>query len=203
MRRPEAVLFDLWGTLFNSVEFDPRKGHEAVLATCENPRGVSLEDVMDLGHRVVSATIPREEDSALEFTQVGLLRMVSDAFGLRPRLAPEESEWVFWRASLQVGLIDGVRDLLQEVQELALPMGVVSNSSFAGLTLERELERQGIRGFFRFVISSADYGVWRRGRCGSRGTTWATISSARTRPGSFPWPSTLERKSLGTSASTR
>lgn len=159
MRRPEAVLFDLWGTLLDSVEFDPLKGHEAVLETCENPRGVSIEDVMDLGRRAVSATIPREEDSALEFTQAGLLRMVSDAFGLRPRLAPEESEWVFWRAAIRVGVIDGVPQLLREVQALGLPMGVVSNSSFAGLTLERELERHGIRGFFRFVISSADYGV--------------------------------------------
>jgi len=159
MRRPEAVLFDLWGTLLNSVAFDPQQGHAAVLATCENPRGVSIEDVMDLGGRVISATVPREEESALEFTQAGLLRMVADAFELRPRLAPEESEWVFWRASLQADLVDGVAELLREMQVLGMPMGVVSNSSFAGPTLERELGRQGIREFFRFVISSADYGV--------------------------------------------
>lgn len=159
MRRPEAVLFDLWGTLLNSVEFDPLKGHVAVLETCENPRAVTVQDVMDLGRRAVSSTIPREEDAALEFTQAGLLRMISDAFGLRPRLAPEESEWVFWRAAIRVGVIDGVPELLREVRSLGLPMGVVSNSSFAGVTLERELERHGIREFFRFVISSADYGV--------------------------------------------
>jgi len=159
MRRPDAVLFDLWGTLLNSAEFDPRKGHEAVLGTCENPRGVPLEDIMDLGRRVVTATIPREEDSALEFTQAGLLRMLADAFGLHPRLTPQESEWVFWTASIQVDLIDGVREALGDVQALGLPMAVISNSSFGGCTLERELARQGIGGFFRFLISSADYGV--------------------------------------------
>jgi len=159
MHRPGAVLFDLWGTLLNSAAFDPKKGHEAVLAVCDNPGGASLEDVMDLGRRAVSATIPREEDSALEFTQAGLLRMVADAFGLRPRLSPEETEWVFWSAAIQAEVIDGVRELLPELQALGLTMGVISNSSFAGATLERELERQGIRGFFRFLISSADYGV--------------------------------------------
>jgi len=159
MRRPVAVCFDLWGTLLNSVEFDPQKGHAAVLEACDNPRGVTLEDVMDLGRRVISSTVPREEESALEFTQAGLLRMVADTFDLRPRLSLEESEWVFWHASLQVGLIDGVRPLLEELRDLGFPMGVVSNSSFAGPTLERELERQGIRRFFRFVISSADYGL--------------------------------------------
>lgn len=159
MRRPDAVLFDLWGTLINSEAFDPRKGHEAVLAACDNPRGISLEDVMELGQRVVTATIPREEDSALEFTQAGLLRMIADAFGLRPRLSTLEAEWVFWSAALEVRPVEGVPDVLREIQALGLPMAVISNSSFGGAILERELQRQGIRGFFRFVISSADYGV--------------------------------------------
>jgi putative hydrolase of the HAD superfamily len=159
MRKPDAILFDLWGTLINSVDFDPRKGHAAVLETCENPKRVSLDEVMDLGQRVVSATVAREEEVALEFTQAQLLRIVADAFGLRPRMSPEESELLFWRASLQVSLIEGVPDLLREIEASGMPMGVVSNSSFAGPTLERELEVQGIRGHFRFVISSADYGV--------------------------------------------
>jgi putative hydrolase of the HAD superfamily len=130
-----------------------------VLETCENPKSVPLDDVMDLGRRVVSATVAREEEVALEFTQASLLKMIADAFGLRPRLSPEESEWVFWRASLQVSLIDGVGDLLRGVESLGMPMGVVSNSSFAASSLERELQAQGIRDYFRFVISSADYGV--------------------------------------------
>ena len=159
MHRPQAILFDLWGTLLNSAAFDPRKGHEAVLACCDNPRGVAVEDVMDLGRRVVNATIPREEDSALEFTQFGLLRMVEDAFELRPRLGPQESEWVFWQASIQVDVIDGVRELLEALRDLGLPMAVISNSSFSGVTLRRELDRQGIGEFFRFLVSSADYGV--------------------------------------------
>jgi haloacid dehalogenase superfamily, subfamily IA, variant 1 with third motif having Dx(3-4)D or Dx(3-4)E len=159
MRKPDAILFDLWGTLINSVDFDPRKGHAAVLESCENPNRVTLDEVMDLGQRVVSATVAREEEVALEFTQASLLRIVSDAFGLRPRKSLEESELIFWKASLQVSMVDGVSDLLREIAASGMPMGVVSNSSFAGPTLEQELEVQGIRRYFRFVISSADYGV--------------------------------------------
>ena len=159
MRKPDAILFDLWGTLINSVDFDPRKGHAAVLESCENPNRVTLDEVMDLGQRVVSATVAREEEVALEFTQASLLRIVSDAFGLRPRKSLEESELIFWKASLQVSMVNGVSDLLREIEASGMPMGVVSNSSFAGPTLERELEVQGIRRYFRFVISSADYGV--------------------------------------------
>jgi putative hydrolase of the HAD superfamily len=159
MHKPDAILFDLWGTLINSVEFDPRKGHAAVLETCENPKRTTLDEVMDLGQRVVSSTVAREEEVALEFTQASLLRIVADAFGLRPRLSLEESELVFWRASLRVSLVDGVTDLLGALEAGGMPMGVVSNSSFASPSLVAELEVQGIRRFFQFVISSADYGV--------------------------------------------
>ncbi len=159
MHRPEGLLFDLWGTLINSDNFDPSRGHAALLATCENPHGVSLEQVLEMGRRIIGSTVAREEESALEFTQVSLLRMLADAFGLRYRDSLEESEWVFWRAGLEITLIDGVKELLAGLEAAGMPMGVVSNSSFAGPTLERELERQGIRRYFSFVISSADYGV--------------------------------------------
>ena len=71
----------------------------------------------------------------------------------------EETEWEFWKAAFSVRLIDGVRDLLEHIEGRHLPLGVVSNSSFVGPTLEKELSRQGIRRYFDFVISSADYGV--------------------------------------------
>jgi FMN phosphatase YigB (HAD superfamily) len=53
----------------------------------------------------------------------------------------------------------GVRELLPCLQAEGIRMGVVSNSSFPGIVLERELSRQALRDPFEFVISSADYGV--------------------------------------------
>ncbi len=159
MQRPEAILFDLWGTLFNSVAFDPSRGNAAVLALAENPRGASMEQIQDLGRRVVSATIEREEQSALEFTQSSLLKILADAFGLRFRASMEELEWEFWNASLEISLLEGVVEMLEEVTGWGFRTCVISNSSFSGAVIERELVRQGIRGYFEFVISSADYGI--------------------------------------------
>jgi putative hydrolase of the HAD superfamily len=156
-RRPDAVLFDLWGTLIESAGFDPGKGHAAVLALCDNPRDVKVEEILAVGDRIVSTTQQREEDSALEFTQAALLTMIADAFGLRMRQSLADCEWAFWDAALNVRLIDGVADMLAALSASGMPLGVVSNSSFAGSVLERELARQGIRERFRFVISSADY----------------------------------------------
>ena len=136
MRRPEAILFDLWGTLFNSVAFDPSKGNAAVLALAENPRGASLEQVQELGGRLVAATVSREEQSALEFTQGSLLRILADAFGLRFRHSLEELEWEFWNAALEVSLVEGVQDMLLHVRRRGIRSSVISNSSFLAATLE-------------------------------------------------------------------
>jgi putative hydrolase of the HAD superfamily len=159
MQRPEAVLFDLWGTLISSEGFDPGLGNAAVLKSCDNPHGVTLEQVQGLGNRVMSALEGREDQSALEFTQAALLRIIADSFDLRFHNAMEEMEWQFWSAALEVRLIDGVKELLPHLQARGISMGVVSNSSFSGQTLERELDIHGIRGYFEFVISSADYGI--------------------------------------------
>jgi putative hydrolase of the HAD superfamily len=112
-----------------------------------------------LGQRVVSALEPREDQSALEFTQRSLLRLMEDSLGLRFTVSDEEMEWAFWDAALKARLIDGVQAMLAVLSAAGIRMGVVSNSSFARATLERELRRQGVLGRFQMVISSADYGV--------------------------------------------
>ena len=159
MRKPEAVLFDLWGTLISSEGFDPGLGNAAVLKTCDNPHGVTLEQVQELGNRVMTALDTREDQSALEFSQASLLRIIGDSLDLRFRNSMEETEWDFWDAALDVRLIDGVQDVLIDLRFRGIRMGVISNSSFAGSTLEKELRRHGILRYFEFVISSADYGI--------------------------------------------
>ncbi len=159
MQKPEAILFDLWGTLIDSQVFDPSLGNEALLARSDNPRGVSLEEIQDLGRRLVAATVPREEQSALEFTQVALFRILSDSFGLTFRLPLPDLEWEFWNASLTVAPRAGVREMLATMRSKGIRSCVISNSSFAASTIERELERQGILRYFEFVVSSADYGI--------------------------------------------
>jgi putative hydrolase of the HAD superfamily len=159
MQRPKAVLFDLWGTLISSEGFDPSLGNAAVLKTCDNPNGVTLDQVQELGNHVMTALDTREDQSALEFSQASLLRIIGDSLDLRFRNSMEDTEWDFWSAALDVRLVDGVQEVLVDLQSRGIRMGVISNSSFAGSTLERELRRHGIRRYFEFVISSADYGI--------------------------------------------
>jgi putative hydrolase of the HAD superfamily len=159
MQRPDGILFDLWGTLLSWGEFDSRRGNEAFLRLCDNRRGVTLDEVQGFSERIVSSVEIREETAHLEFTQASLLTMIADRFGLRFHKTMEEMEWDYWQAALRLSLMEGVRELLPVLQREGLRMGVVSNSSFAASTLEKEIEKQGVRRYFSFVVSSADYGV--------------------------------------------
>jgi putative hydrolase of the HAD superfamily len=159
MRKPRAVLFDLWGTLIRSDTFDPAKGNAAVLSLAENREEVKLQKVQELGERIVSALQPWEEESRLEFTEQSLLKILRDSFGLRFTHSLAELEWVFWDASMTLSLTDGIAEALAELDKLGISKGVVSNSSFMSTTIERELTRCGLGGRFPVVVSSADYGV--------------------------------------------
>ncbi len=157
--KPRAILFDLWGTLINSDEFDPMKGNAAVLASAESHDGLTLEQLQEFGGRIVAGVEPRELSAWLEFTQQSLLRMLADSFGLRFRVPLIELEWLFWSAALRIRQTEGVREALEGLVRRGIPTCVVSNSSFLACTIERELRRQGLLDLFSFVVSSADYGV--------------------------------------------
>jgi putative hydrolase of the HAD superfamily len=160
MKKPEAILFDLWGTLIHSEGgFNPGQGNAAMLKGCANPRSATLEQVQALGTRIITGLEKREDMAALEFTQASLLSIIGDSLGLSFPRGLQEAEWDFWCAALNITLIEGVRDLLRSLRGMEIRMGVVSNSSFSTATLERELDRHGVRTEFAFVISSAEYGV--------------------------------------------
>ncbi len=159
MRKPKAILFDLWGTVIRSDEFDPARGNAAVFALAENPSGAALQSVQELADRVVTTVSPWEEESRLEFTEQSLLKILADTFDLRFRVSLSELEWAFWAASLRISLTDGIGEVLAELDARRIEKCIVSNSSFMSATLERELGGRGLLPRFRFVVSSADYGI--------------------------------------------
>jgi putative hydrolase of the HAD superfamily len=159
VRKPRAILFDLWGTVIQSDDFDPKKGNAALLSVASDSDGLSLETLQELGARITVSTEQRERDSRLEFTHASLLRMLSDSFGLRFSHPLLELEWIFWCAALRVRPAEGIRETLAGLRRRGILTCIVSNSSFLAATLERELERQGLLDSFSFVVSSADYGV--------------------------------------------
>lgn len=157
---PKGILFDMGDTLVRMPGFDFAKGQARVLEIAHNPRNVTLSEFAAFGEQPEMKAIWDFRDVGhIEFPMVLFDRLVSECFGLTYDVPIEDVQIEFWKAALEREPEPGIHEVLARLSELSIPLGVVGNSSFSGRCLGIELESQGMMAPFRFVMSSADYGV--------------------------------------------
>jgi len=159
MRPPRAILFDLGDTLLRQLSFDPLAGTARQLEFARNPRHVSPREVTALIRELDADILPRREQSTLEFHSRHFQRLLYERLGISFELSSAAVELEYWKASMRMAPEPGIRTTLDALRERRLPMGVVSNATFSGDVLAWELARHGLDRYFRFVMSSADYGL--------------------------------------------
>jgi len=162
MDLPEAVLFDLGDTLISPGRIRLKEAAEAVLAFAIDRRGVTAEQAVAEGERLVpiGQYRRRTNESGIEYPAAWFLRTLLDSLGLRFDVSPLALEQAYWRGAYpDVQPVPGIEGFLDVLADRGIPTAVVSNASFRGETLERELARQGLRDRLGFVMSSADYGL--------------------------------------------
>lgn len=111
--RPKAIVFDLWGTLIQSDDFTPSRGNARLLALAGSD--VPLDELQAFEDGLVRDAERREDASSLEFTRQSLQRLLNDRFAIRSPLSLAEQEWEYWSSSMTIRLIDGVRDMLDDL----------------------------------------------------------------------------------------
>lgn len=159
LSKPLGILFDLGDTLLRHLRFDPESGTEALLKLAHNPNGHTAKDINDRIEAINHDLIPRREQAQIEFHPYIIQRHVYEALDISFNRDHAAVERVFWRNSMQWEHEPGVEDMLQKLQALNMPIGIVSNAAFGGSTLLWEMEKQGLADYFQFLMSSADYWV--------------------------------------------
>ena len=159
MRPPRAILFDLGDTLLRQLSFDPSAGTERLMRFARNPRNISPQQVDELARQLDADIDPRREQSTLEFHSQHFQRLLYEPLDISFELSPAAVELEFWKASVRMVPEPGIEAVLDALRERQLPLGVVSNATFSGAVLAWELARHGLDRYFRFVMSSADYGL--------------------------------------------
>jgi putative hydrolase of the HAD superfamily len=153
-------LFDMGNTLLRQVRFDIPKGQARLLELAHNPRHVTIDDYEALaGHPDLQEQWVIRDKALLEFPMTSFDRLVSDSLGLTYDIPIEDVQIEFLRAAYEVIPEPGICESLAHLKSLCLPMGAVCNSSFSGRCLALDFERHGMLDFFRFIMSSADYGI--------------------------------------------
>ena len=160
MLRPRGLLFDYGGTLVDEVEFNARAGVELLLARAEyRPARATLEAVMERADRVSREVAARRNTFQIETPWPSLTRLIHDFFGTRFAEPWSALELAFWDASVKTRPMPGVYAALAEFHHCGVPMGVVSNSSFAQHVIRHELAKHELADHLAIVIVSAEYAV--------------------------------------------
>jgi len=147
---PEAICFDLGGTLLIEERYDLAAGLGALLEEGLLPLAAGADGAE------FERAIARARDAGAELRLRDWLRGSSSEAVADASL--ERAEETIWRAGVRFHPAPGAHDLLDELAAEQLPMAIVSNGVFGGRTLAGELERHGMRRPFPCIVSSADAG---------------------------------------------
>ena len=153
--RPEAILFDVGGTLLLEEAPDWAAGLRALLADPDVPTREGPKAVGPLAAELTEAIARahgRDDEVSLREWLRGVCADGADGAQL------QRAEAAIWRAGVRLAPAPGVHDLLDELAADQVPLAVVSNSVFGARTLAAELERHGLRRAFPCIVSSADVG---------------------------------------------
>ena len=159
MNKPRGILFDYGSTLFTQVAFNKEAGAARLLEIADSPGGASLAEVLAVRAELDAYIWPRCEETTFEFPLQAYLRLLFEQLGITFGRPLSEVELEFWKASMHLAPEPDLLRALDALRDEGLPLGIVSNSAFSGEALGWELERHGLRDRFRFVVSSADYGI--------------------------------------------
>ena len=159
MKRPEMVLFDYGHTLVHEISFDTKLGYAAVLEhAVKNPDNATPDD-MDALYKAwrvpMNAVVVGAE---YEMPAMQYDAAVYDALGLEFDVSREELEVIYWNAGCPLVAMDGVGEMLQNLKEMGIRTGVISNLSFSEYALKSRIYSVIPDAPIEFFIASSTYG---------------------------------------------
>lgn len=159
IERPAGILFDMGGTLLTETAFDRRAARQHLMNIARNPNGVTMLDYAVLAQEFDATFWAKRDETLQEFPVKVFWRLMDERLGLTFDLSEDDVELEFWKTAVTMTPEPGIHEVLEAVARAGIPAGVVSNSGFGGRALCYELEKHGLLKYFRFVMSTADYGV--------------------------------------------
>lgn len=154
---PKAILFDMGDTLIHEDPPDFEAGTRVLLEIGRNPRGAAAEDILALASELTDGLLAAREASLMEFSCMGLQRLLYDRFGVTFDQSPLDVEHLFRRTAFHSTVAPGIEPVLEDLANRGIRRAVLSNSIFTAATLEHDLEHLGLRHWFEFVMASVDY----------------------------------------------
>jgi putative hydrolase of the HAD superfamily len=156
---PKGILFDLGDTVLREMEYQPLIGIAQVLDRSGLRPDCDRESTYAASLALLSDVRAKRDSQITEFPFQSWLRLIFDQFAVDRDISLRISELEFWKVSARMEPQPGIAAVLDSLTTRGIPIGVVSNAMFSADILKWELARHRLDGAFRFVMSSADYGL--------------------------------------------
>ncbi len=158
-KKPEMILFDVGGTLFDDTKCIPRNGLSKLRLASENPE-VTDDETLSKKWEEFMKEIGSGHKSAsgigLDFLLSTAIKFVTMQAGLRFNISMAEQEEIFDRYNSERKVIDGASELLEEIHSLGIRAAVISNNVMSGEGLHLAIDRWIPHNKMEFCLTSAD-----------------------------------------------
>lgn len=172
MNNPQMIIFDAGKTLIDYIPKDNVRGRESLmsyLSTIDatqllmeyivlNPHNYDAETI----DKITNETFQKYDacrKNLFEVHEQTILKTVHDLLDIKFSISYDEIERIIWNNSADIVPVDGVKEMLDAVNDMGIRTAVISNLDFSGSLLEERLHEIHPNNKFEFVVASSDYGV--------------------------------------------
>ena len=158
-KKPEMIIFDVGGTLFDDGKCVPEKGFSALLSIAENPEITTERELAGYWNEFfneVSDGFKTKDGKKLETPLSAVIKYATMNAGLHIALPISEQEELFDRFNSSRCVIDGVPELFKTLENLDIRYGIISNNAMSGESLALSIKHWLPSINPEFTLTSAD-----------------------------------------------
>ena len=152
-RKPEMILFDVGGTLFDDGKCIPVDGLSALRQAATNPHVTDDETLASLWDEFMNK-LP--ENTGIEFPLSAPIKYVTMKTGLKFDISVIEQEEIFDRFNSTRTVIHSVPELFEILREKGIRTAIISNNAMSGESLTLAIDRWIPTAKPEFCLTSAD-----------------------------------------------
>lgn len=158
-KKPEMILFDVGGTLFDDGKCIPIDGLKKLRLAADNPEvtdDATLASLWDEYTDEVFTGLKSKSGTFLDIHLSAPIKYVTMKTGLHFSISMAEQEEIFDRYNSARKVIDGVKELLETIHNMGIRAAVISNNVMSGEGLALAIKRWIPEEKFEFFLTSAD-----------------------------------------------
>ena len=158
-KKPQMILFDIGGTLFDDGKCIPADGLAQLRLAAENSDVTDDKTLTKLWYEYMeemSVKLESKSGTALDIPLTAILKYITMHTGLRFNISTAEQEEIFDRYNSDRKLLGGITELLEAINNLGIRAAVISNNAMSGDSLDIAIKHWIPSSKMEFCLTSAD-----------------------------------------------